>query len=48
VVGAGAQVALTRRLWMNASFDITRQELSFSYGEYVLDYSMSLGMKMAF
>ena len=46
VVGAGAQVALSRLLWVNASVDVTRQELSF--GEYVLDYSMSLGLKMAF
>lgn len=45
VAGASAQIPLGERFFVNASFDVTHQELSFRYGAYVYDYSMSLGVK---
>jgi len=47
-LGVGWQYAATTQFVFTLTFDATHQELSFSPGEYVYDYSLSTGIKYIF
>jgi YaiO family outer membrane protein len=47
-VGVGIQYSLSIHYVLSASLEETHQELSFSPGNYVYDYTLSAGMKVVF
>jgi YaiO family outer membrane protein len=47
-VGVGWQESVAANYLLLATFDITNQELSFSPGNYVVMYSLSIGMRARF
>ncbi len=47
-LGVGWQCAATNQFIFNLTFDATHQELSFSPGDFVYDYSLSAGVRYIF
>jgi hypothetical protein len=47
-VGIGIQQGVATYHLFVATFDVTNQELSFSPGNYVMMYSLSIGLRVRF